>query len=73
MHHNRGQEARGDVNGVLNPEDRDVQNHIPHGTTSDPRDDGKPHEPHHVHALTRRDERPGDGERDGRKNVEEVN
>ena len=57
---------------ILNPEDRHVQNQIPHGAAADAGDDREPHEPHHVHALARRDERSGHGEHDGRKDVEKM-
>ena len=60
------------MNRILNPEDGHVQNQIPHGAAADAGNDGEPHEPHHVHALARGDERSGHGEHDGRKDVEEM-
>ena len=60
------------MNRILNPEYGHVQNQVPHGAAADASNDGEPHEPHHVHALARRDERSGHGEHDGRKDVEEM-
>jgi hypothetical protein len=72
VHHDGRHEAGGHVNRILNPEDRHVQNHIPHGAATDAGDDREPHEPHDVHALARRDERSGHGEDDRREDVEHM-
>ena len=41
------------VDRILNPEHRHVQNQIPHGAAADASDDCEPHERHHVQTLAR--------------------
>ena len=72
VHDDGGDETRGHVDRILNPEDGDSQNQIAHRAAADARDDGEPYKPHHVHAFARCHQRARHRKHDGCEDIEEM-